>query len=76
MAPEAGGLQRRLGLPSAVAITTGGVIGSGIFLTPLGVAQNLPSEPWILALWLGLGAICLCGAFAYAELAEIGRAHV
>lgn len=71
MASDAGGLQRRLGLPSAIAITTGGVIGSGIFLTPLGVAQSLPSEPWIHVLWLALGVICLCGAFAYAELAAM-----
>jgi APA family basic amino acid/polyamine antiporter len=61
-------LQRRLGLPSAIAISTGGVIGSGIFLKPLLVAQSLPSEWWILGLWAGLGAVCLCGAFAYAEL--------
>jgi APA family basic amino acid/polyamine antiporter len=68
MPPDAGGLQRRLGLPSAVAITVGGVIGSGIFLTPLGVAQALPSALAVHAMWLGLGFVCLCGAFAYAEL--------
>lgn len=65
---EAPQLLRRLGLPSAIAISVGGVIGSGIFLKPLLVAQSLPSEWWILGLWVGLGAVCLCGAFAYAEL--------
>lgn len=44
------------------------MIGSGIFLKPLSVSQALPSEPWIYGLWLGLGLLCLCGAFAYAEL--------
>lgn len=63
-----GQLQRRLGLVSAVSITVGAVIGSGIFLKPLSVAQALPSEAWIHALWVGLGLVCLFGAFAYAEL--------
>lgn len=63
-----GQLQRRLGLVSAVSITVGAVIGSGIFLKPLAVAQALPSEAWIHAMWVGLGLVCLFGAFAYAEL--------
>lgn len=63
-----GQLQRRLGLTSAVSITVGAVIGSGIFVKPLSVAQSLPSEAWIYVLWVGLGLICLFGAFAYAEL--------
>jgi APA family basic amino acid/polyamine antiporter len=66
--PGSGQLQRRLGLPSAVSITVGAVIGSGIFLKPLSVAQSLPSEAWIFGLWIGLGLVCLFGAFAYAEL--------
>jgi APA family basic amino acid/polyamine antiporter len=63
-----GQLQRRLGLTSAVSITVGAVIGSGIFLKPLSVAQSLPNEGWIYLLWVGLGLVCLFGAFAYAEL--------
>jgi basic amino acid/polyamine antiporter, APA family len=62
------GLRRELGLPSAVAITVGGVIGSGIFMKPLDLARSLPSEGWIHAAWIGLGLVCLCGALAYAEL--------
>jgi APA family basic amino acid/polyamine antiporter len=65
---QSGQLQRRLGLTSAISITVGAVIGSGIFLKPLAVAQAMPSEAWIHALWIGLGLVCLCGAFAYAEL--------
>ncbi len=68
MQEASGELQRRLGLPSAISITVGAVIGSGIFLKPLIVAQSLPSETWIFALWIGLGLVCLFGAFAYAEL--------
>ena len=62
------GLQRRLGLTSAISITVGAVIGSGIFLKPLKVAQGLPSEEWVYLLWVGLGLVCLFGAFAYSEL--------
>ncbi len=65
---ESGQLERRLGLTSAVSITVGAVIGSGIFLKPLAVAQALPSEGWIHLMWVGLGVVCLFGAFAYAEL--------
>lgn len=65
---QSGQLQRRLGLTSAISITVGAVIGSGIFLKPLSVAQSLPSEAWIHLLWIGLGVVCLFGAFAYAEL--------
>ena len=63
-----GQLQRRLGLVSAISITVGAVIGSGIFLTPLVAAQNVPAEGWLYLLWIGLGVVCLFGAFAYAEL--------
>jgi APA family basic amino acid/polyamine antiporter len=49
-------------------ITVGAVIGSGIFLKPLSVSQSLPDVAWIFALWIGLGLVCLFGAFAYAEL--------
>ena len=63
-----GQLQRRLGLVSAISITVGAVIGSGIFLTPLVAAQNVPAQGWLYALWIGLGVVCLFGAFAYAEL--------
>jgi APA family basic amino acid/polyamine antiporter len=63
-----GHLQRRLGLTSAISITVGAVIGSGIFLKPLSVSQSLPHEAWVHVLWLGLGLVCLFGAFAYAEL--------
>lgn len=68
MSHSQGHLQRQLGLTSAVSITVGAVIGAGIFLKPLVVAQNLPSVGWVYALWVLLGFVCLCGALAYAEL--------
>ncbi len=51
-----------------MSITVGAVIGSGVFMKPLKVAQSMPSEGWIYLLWIALGLVCLFGAFAYAEL--------
>lgn len=61
-------LRRSLGLTSAVMITVGGVIGSGIFLKPWEISQYLPSPWWVLSCWIALGVVCLFGGFAYAEL--------
>ena len=63
-----GELKRVLGPLSAIAITVGAVIGSGIFLKPLTVAHAVPDELWIHVMWIGLGIVCLLGACAYAEL--------
>ncbi len=47
------------------------IIGSGIFRTPVSIADHLGS-PWlILALWGLGGLISLCGALTYAELATL-----
>ena len=67
-APE---LKRSLGLTSAISIVVGGVIGSGIFLKPFDIACSLPSSAWIFACWIGIGLVCLFGAFAYAELGAL-----
>jgi amino acid transporter len=61
-------LRRELGTVSAVLITVGSVIGSGIFLKPLDISRSLPSPGWIFGAWAAIGIVCLCGALAYAEL--------
>jgi APA family basic amino acid/polyamine antiporter len=61
-------LERALGPISALAITVGGVIGSGIFLKPWEIARQLPNEQWVYSCWIALGLTCLFGTFAYAEL--------
>jgi APA family basic amino acid/polyamine antiporter len=68
MHEPSGQLQRRLGLTSAISITVGAVIGSGIFFKPHAVALGVPSEIWAYVLWAGIGLVCLCGALAYAEM--------
>ena len=52
-------------------IAIGSVIGSGIFLTPSLIAQNLSSPLWILGVWVVGGVMALCGALTFAELASM-----
>src|SRR5205807_8650240 len=47
-----------------------GIIGSGIFINPYVVAQQVPSTVLILAAWTFGGLIALAGAFIYAELSS------
>jgi basic amino acid/polyamine antiporter, APA family len=68
--PPAPALARRLGLFDAVMIVMGGIIGSGIFVTPHVVAQQVHTPLLIVGAWLTGGLIALAGAFVYAELAE------
>src|SRR5438093_12655282 len=74
-----GGLPRRLGLWSSVALVIGITIGSGIFRSPAGIAQKVPSPELMIALWVMGGIITLCGALSLAELAaalpETGGFH-
>jgi APA family basic amino acid/polyamine antiporter len=63
-------LARRLGLFDITMIVMGGIIGSGIFINPYVVAQQVPSTILILAAWAFGGLIALAGAFIYAELSS------
>src|SRR5206468_1642164 len=51
-------------------IVMGGIIGSGIFINPYVVAQQVPSTILILGAWAFGGLIALAGAFIYAELSS------
>jgi APA family basic amino acid/polyamine antiporter len=68
-------LARRLGLFDATMIVMGGIVGSGIFVTPYVVARQVHTPALILGAWLAGGLIALAGAFVYAELAA-RRPHV
>lgn len=65
---NAPGLRRELGLGSAILLTVGSVLGSGIFMKPLLLSKVLPDESAILWAWLALGLVCTAGALAFAEL--------
>jgi basic amino acid/polyamine antiporter, APA family len=61
-------LPRKLGLFDSTAIVIGTMVGSAIFLVPNSIAQNLPSAPMILLVWVIAGLLSALGALAYAEL--------
>lgn len=56
-------------------IVMGGIVGSGIFVTPSVVARHVHTPALIVGVWLAGGLIALAGAFVYAELAA-RRPHV
>jgi APA family basic amino acid/polyamine antiporter len=64
-------LARRLGAFDATMLVMGGIIGSGIFINPYVVAQQVHTRALILGVWAAGGAIALIGAFIYAELAAL-----
>jgi basic amino acid/polyamine antiporter, APA family len=64
-------LARRLGPFDATMIVMGGIIGSGIFINPYVVAQQVHTPALIVGAWAAGGVIALLGAFAYAELAAL-----
>lgn len=67
--PGHGHLVRQIGLWSGVAIVVGSTIGSGIFKSPSGIAEQLPGPLPMLAIWIVGGLIVLCGALTLGEVA-------
>jgi APA family basic amino acid/polyamine antiporter len=63
------GLARQLGLFDATMLVMGGIVGSGIFINPYVVAQQVHTPALILAAWIFGGVVGVGGAFIWAELA-------
>jgi amino acid transporter len=62
-------LHRRIGLYAATAITVGNIVGSGVFRSPYGVAQELPTLGLVLVAWVLGGVLSICGSLVLTELA-------
>src|SRR5579872_5679226 len=62
-------LKRALTLYPTTAIVIGSVVGSGIFVVPVSMAQQLGSAPLMLLVWVVTGVITLMGAMTQCELA-------
>jgi APA family basic amino acid/polyamine antiporter len=58
----------QLSLSDATFLVVASVIGSGIFLTPGGIANLLPHAGLFLTVWVAGGLLSLAGALANAEL--------
>jgi APA family basic amino acid/polyamine antiporter len=63
------GLKVAIGLPSAVMLVVGGIVGVGVFANPAIVAKAVESPALALAAWGLGGLVAVLGAFVYAELA-------
>ena len=73
-------LAREVGLFDATMVVMGGIVGSGIFINPYVVAQQVHTPVLILGAWMFGGAIAIAGAFIWAELAatlpQVGGQYV
>jgi basic amino acid/polyamine antiporter, APA family len=63
-------VERRLGLPSAIALVVGNVVGVGVFTTSGFALADLGSREAVLLAWAVGGAAAMCGALSYGALAR------
>lgn len=61
-------MRREINLLYSIAIMTGVIIGSGIFVSPVSITQNCGSIGLSLVFWAVTGLITLCMVLCYAEL--------
>src|SRR5580658_1226199 len=64
-------LPRVLGGTHATAIVVGTIIGSGIFLVPSEMMQDVGSSVLVYAAWIAGGLLSLFGVMTYAELGSM-----
>lgn len=73
VAKQNGQLKKEFGFFSLVAFLFGGMVGSGIFISPAFVLRGLQCGGWTLIIWLAAGIIALLGGLCYAELGSLVR---
>ncbi len=61
-------LARTLGPLEATSIVVGGIIGSGIFVSPAITARDTGAPGLSIVVWIVAGLVATCGALCYAEL--------
>lgn len=61
-------MKKELGLLEGVAVILGIIFGSGIFISPKGIIQEVDSIGFSLVVWVLCGLLSMIGAICYAEL--------
>lgn len=61
-------LKKNINLFNAITIIVGVIVGSGIFVSPKGVVQQVGSVGMALVVWASCGVMALLGGLCYAEL--------
>lgn len=61
-------MKKQISLFQGVAIIVGIIVGSGIFVSPVGILQNVRSVGMSFVLWIVCGVYNALGAVCYAEL--------
>lgn len=69
--PEALAVKREIGLFGGVALVSGSMIGSGIFMSPQFVLSYAGSPGASLVIWALSGLVAMCAALCYTELGTI-----
>lgn len=64
-------LRRAMGLPHAMAMVVGTIIGASIFVQPSEITGQVPSITGVFMVWLICGILTFFGALVCAELASI-----
>lgn len=62
------GLQREIGLWSAIVLVVANMVGTGVFTTSGFIVQEMPNAQALLIAWLIGGIFALTGALCYGEL--------
>lgn len=66
-------MKKELGLLEGCAIILGIILGSGIFVSPKGVIQEVNSPGASIIIWTLCGVLSMIGALCYAELGGLKR---
>src|SRR5512139_781493 len=62
---------RGLGFLDSTMIVAGSMIGSGVFIVSADIARQVGSAGWLLLAWVVTGALTICAALSYGELAAM-----
>jgi APA family basic amino acid/polyamine antiporter len=66
--PASSSLAKQIGFWAATSVVIGSIIGSGLFMKPASMADQLGSPIWLMIVWVIAGLFSLAGALIYSEL--------